>query len=369
MKTHFLRILAIAVTTAMLILLTASLSDAQEQVTDGATPLGLSPGAPAGSYALSDFDNINLFNGNLNFAFPLLKVGGRGGSGYPITLRIEQKWLVRKEPYDGQPPINYYYPTPNWWTEEALDRTYGVGSLSMRQGGSRTFVIKCGQYVRQSTLTRLTFTAPDGTEYELRDQLTNGQPDYPTCTTGFNRGKVFITADGSSATFTSDTDVVDYVFDNPANIPPDGYMMLKDGARFRIENGVVTWMRDRNGNKASFTYDVTWNRLTGVTDSLNRQVTITYGSGPGTYDRITMKGFGGATRSIKIYINYLSSALRSDQTYKTEAQLFPELNGAAGSGNPQVVSAVELPNGKQYQFDYNSYAGAGAGRAAHRRRD
>jgi hypothetical protein len=44
-----------------------------------ATPLGAAPGAPAGSYELSDLENINLFNGNLNFRLPLLEIGGRGG--------------------------------------------------------------------------------------------------------------------------------------------------------------------------------------------------------------------------------------------------------------------------------------------------
>lgn len=34
---------------------------------NGMTPSGLTTGAPNGSYALSGFDNINLFNGNLNF--------------------------------------------------------------------------------------------------------------------------------------------------------------------------------------------------------------------------------------------------------------------------------------------------------------
>jgi YD repeat-containing protein len=49
--------------------------------------------------------------------------------------------------------------------------------------------------------------------------------------------------------------------------------------------------------------------------------------------------------------------LRSDFTLLSTQQMFPELNGA-GSGyyNAAVVSAVELPNGQQYQFRYNSFA-------------
>src|SRR5215212_2671192 len=55
---------------------------AQTRATDGATPAGIAPGAPSGSYSLSGFDNVNLFNGRMNFQLPLLSVGGRGGVGY-----------------------------------------------------------------------------------------------------------------------------------------------------------------------------------------------------------------------------------------------------------------------------------------------
>ena len=65
---------------------------AQTSNTDGATPAGLSPGAPAGSYSLTGFENVNLYNGNLNVSLPLLSVGGRGSAGYTVTLSIEQKW-------------------------------------------------------------------------------------------------------------------------------------------------------------------------------------------------------------------------------------------------------------------------------------
>src|SRR2546430_1874740 len=55
---------------------------ANKTATAGWTPLAQQPGAPAGSYALSGFDNVNLFNGNLNFRLPLMHVGDRG-----------QRWL------------------------------------------------------------------------------------------------------------------------------------------------------------------------------------------------------------------------------------------------------------------------------------
>lgn len=81
--------------TLLLVLFLSTATKAQSP-TDGSTPLGLTPGMPAGSYALSDFDSVNLYNGNLGFRLPLLGIGGRGGAGYTVTLRLEQKWIVDK---------------------------------------------------------------------------------------------------------------------------------------------------------------------------------------------------------------------------------------------------------------------------------
>ena len=163
----------------------------------------------------------------------MLKIGGRGEAGYSLRLRVDHKWLVQKEAYDGQPPINIYTPQPGWWTDTGWAPIYSIGRMETRQGGSRDFVLGSGGcgYIHRVTLTRLTFIAPDGTEYELRDQASNGQPVLATCT-AYNRGTVFVTADGSAATFISDTNIFDYQYDNPANVPPSGYMMLRNGTRW-----------------------------------------------------------------------------------------------------------------------------------------
>jgi RHS repeat-associated protein len=337
-----------------------------QKVTDGSTPSGLSAGAPAGSYSLSGFESVNPYNGGLNFSLPLLTVSGRGGAGYTVTLRIDQKWIIRKELIPHQ--AANFIPTPRWLDESnSIEQTYSVGRVTARQAGSRNFVTipnsGCSS-VHQITLTRLTFTAPDGTEYELRDTAQNGTAHFTNATTchaetANNRGKVFITADGTSATFISDFDIKDYPGSNPTNIAPTGYMILKDGTRFRIgEAGAVDWMRDRNGNLVMFgyTYINGYRKLVSIVDSLGRQVTISNGS-PVT---ITYQGFGGLDRTIKINIAGLSTAvLRSDFQIHTEDYLFPGLhNPEEGSLNvtPQVVSSVELPDGRTYQFKYDDYA-------------
>ena len=333
---------------------------ASSSATDGSTPLGLQPGAPAGSYPLSNFDNINLYNGNLSFQLALLSIAGRGGAHMPVLLPIEGKWRVLDIalPQADGSFKHVYMPVQSWW--ENNDRKYRPGSLIARQGSLEEMQCPDNTTIYAITLTRLTFTGPDGTEYELRDQLTGGQPQNNTVCNYLNapsRGKVFVTSDGSAATFVSDTSISDQVIaPNSSESYPSGYLMLRDGTRFRIQAGRVEWMRDRNGNKLTFGYDSN-NRIQTITDSLNRVVTISRNTGPGTFDQITYHGFRGATRIIKVNYSSMAAALRSDYpgtlTYKT---LFPELNGSTtGYHNPSVVSSITLPNNQQYFIRYNPY--------------
>src|SRR5215510_342229 len=59
-------------------------------------------GKSAGSFSLSDFDAVNLYNGNLLFSLPLLIVGGRGHAGYSMGLNINSlHWKVESESVGG----------------------------------------------------------------------------------------------------------------------------------------------------------------------------------------------------------------------------------------------------------------------------
>lgn len=341
---------------ALLLLLMAGLSFGQK-VTDGSTPSGLAPGAPAGSYALSGFDNVNLFNGHMNFRLPLLNVTGRGGAGYQMTRPVEQTWTIFRQENEITGVVSYY-PEPNWWT--TIKPGYGPGVLQGRSSGTGSG--RCNEYSPYKygkTLTRLTFTAGDGTEYEFRDKTWDGQPLNlsPCASTGNNRGKVFATADGSSATFISDADILDatYVDEEPFILSPSGYLLLRDGTRYRIDAGTVTWMRDRNGNQVSFLYDV-YRRVTSVTDSLGRQIIVAYATQTPDSDVITYKGFGTVDRTISVNYDYMQNALRSDQALQTPKQLFPDTKGSSTTNyNPTVIKSVTLPDGRQYQLSYNSY--------------
>lgn len=333
-------------------------------VTDGRTPSGLQPGSPVGSYPLSGFDNVNLYNGNLNFRLPLLQVGGRGSAQMRMMLALNLKsWRIKtthREMPDGN-EIHSYVPTQTGWLPYS---GYSAGRLDGRNYGLHTSSnLTCRWY--STTLSRLTFSGADGTEYELRDQLTNGQPLSSTCLQGASRGTVFITADGSAATFISDTPISDNPTINtagPHNFSVSGVLKLRDGSQYRIDNSNVTWIRDRNGNKLTFTYST--NSMT-ITDSLNRQVTVNYDVSDvapyGLCDQIIYKGFGGAQRILRVSHTNLGNALRPNSGYVLRTLggptgLFPESTGSSSTyHDPTVTSAVWLPDGRGYKFFYNSY--------------
>jgi RHS repeat-associated protein len=351
---------------ALFLVVMACSTTAQITSTDGKTASGIAPGSPAGSYKLSEFDNINLYNGNLNFVLPLVGVVGRGEAKHQMSLGFNTKgWRVRKT-YDTAIEDYEYSPTQNWWAGGGAG--LGPGSIIGRKTAFQSTVSSCLRDAAGNplpwpnyTLTRLTFTMPDGTEHELRDQNTNGQPLLRVnCNTGASRGTIFVSSDGTDMTFISDTTITDYVGLSAQTFFPSGYLMLRSGVRYRIDNGKVTWIRDRNGNRLSFTYDAN-EALSVITDSLNRQVTIAYNvseAAPyGLCNKITYSGFGGAPRVVRLSKTSMSNVLRAGFTIQTLQQLFPELNAASTTSthNPTVISSVWLPDGRRYQFFYNSY--------------
>lgn len=362
------RLLILAFCAALLALLAAPCAQAQTtSVTDGSTPSALTPGAPAGSYPLSDFESINLYNGNLNFALPLLRVGGRGAVDASVTLKIERHWRVKTlKPLPncqitGISCNPTYFPDPNGWISTP---DYGPGSLVGRQPGS-----ECGGG-QGLGLTRLTFTAGDGTEYELRDRDYGGQPKYYPCSaeTGHLRGVVFVTADGTAASFVSDAPIYDSSSTAPRTIRPFGVLKLRDGTIYRIDDGRVMWVRDRNGNRVSYTYEGP--KVKTVTDTLGRTVTFNYSVSDvapyGLCDQIVYKGFGGADRIVRVSRTNLGNVLRTTRAEdpalpKKVSELFPEFESSANLDfNPAgVVSAVWLPddgvNHRAYKFFYNVY--------------
>ncbi|HEY6329562.1 MAG TPA: hypothetical protein VI756_09495, partial [Blastocatellia bacterium] len=352
-----------------------------QSLTAASTPLGMAPGAPAGSFALSGFDNVNLYNGNLNISLPLLHIGGRGTIGYTMTLALNTKrWQIHQVscPFPTNPdcPPSGIYLSPNDLPYESVLPGYSPGLLVARVSGNFCSPTATGQL---QGLTLLTFIDPQGTEHQLVDTVSQGEyiPIVNTgsgCASTMSRGPFFDSMDGSAMQFFSCdpngnaepiSDVAMAGMPSPtAGLA--GFLTLRDGTTYRIDDGLVSWIADRNGNQVTFAYQN--GQVTNITDCLGRQITITYATQQNPVDTITYPGFNGATRTITV--NYASltapGMLRADVgSLPTLAELFPDPNdpiipGATYPLNPQdpelFVSSVVLPEPSlSYTFQYNGY--------------
>lgn len=188
-------------------------STAQGQSEYASTPPTQAAGSPSGSYALDNFESINLYNGHLNVSMPLLQISGRGSAKFSVKVPLQtHKWSVFNQaitnPSTGE--TTYISLPEGGGDASTIWQPYGPGMLY-----GQTAIDSPYSY-NPVSLTRLVFRTPDGSEFEFRDQLTEGKPyscpgPYYNCTTPFSRGNVFKTYDGSKVIFLSDTDIVDTV--------------------------------------------------------------------------------------------------------------------------------------------------------------
>ena len=88
-----------AVLASIVFMLTLAFRGFGQSAIHDSTPPGQAPGAPAGSYPLSGFDNVNLFNGHLNFSFPSL-IGWSEMNVAEVPSRVT-KVVPRELPFHG----------------------------------------------------------------------------------------------------------------------------------------------------------------------------------------------------------------------------------------------------------------------------
>jgi RHS repeat-associated protein len=317
---------------------------------------------PSG-YEVSYSGDINYYNGNVSFNLPLLTVGGRGEASYTMIASIgQQKWqvMVEKELVTCNPSgciyRNVYIPA--LYGESPVTNGLSPGRMVVNHTG-KYYTSSCpgGQAALYQRLTTIIFSMPGGASVTLRDQLNDGRPmDGAACspTNGPNRGTVFESWDGSGMTFISDSPIEDKW--NVTAEGATGNLYLKNGVKYRIENGNVMKITDRNGNFINFTYNETSYPYSGftATDSIGRNVTVLRAA-DGTVT-ITTARQNNATRTIRIYGN---GGLRSDHSPLTWTQAFPELNGASrytGNISETGIGFVELPDGRSYRFKYSPYS-------------
>jgi len=373
---------------------TGDLQSRTWSTTDFPIPASMAAGTPAGSYLLSGIDSVNIYSGKVNVAVPLMKVGGRGEAGYTMYAKVTPPggWRVETNvSFSGSCGLPWpeetgcYYrtdrPVDDWWN--SVEATYGPGFIVGRRSGTELGACP-GQgeipfYHR--TLTHFVFTGPDGTEHMLFDQGGIGLTPTYNCTLpgpqqrDVNRGKVFVSKDGSGLTFIADQDIYDW--SDPATYSNGndtfrvaGTLWQNDGTRYTVDTvGRITLIRDRNGNKVSFTYrqipGMDSYQVSKVVDPLNREINIYYseacGGSYGTCDRITFSGTGGATRTIRISKAMLKDTLRADEAARYQSERAWNLFGAlplaqnVNADDAPVTSAIWLPDDRNYRFYFNRY--------------
>ncbi len=367
--------LALVVSISVNLFLMFSAASAQRSAGGSAT-LAQTQGAPAGSFPLSEFDTANLFNGGLNFGLPILSIGGRGSAGYTIPLKIERKWTTLAGTITVPEPGVYWYPSES--IRPGVKPGYSPGVMQIYRSGFGD--LACEVYgdpnpphYYEQTMTKLIFTTSDGTEYEFQGTQgsgSGGSANVYFCdftNYGFNRGKIFRSTDGSGMTFISDQNIYDLkvVGTGDSSFPSQatGYLLLKNGTRYWIDEGYVRWVRDSNGNLMTFTYN--GGVLQFINDSIGRTVEIqSSGSACGGFDDFIYSGFDGVPRRVRVGYACLGDTLRMTRTGDpVEAgaipyeDLFPTQSYSPTlTFNPRVVSYIELPGQiMKYQLYYNIY--------------
>lgn len=382
------------------------------------------PIGPAPTSSEFNIENIDLYSGQLKTVIPLLNIGGRGDSAVNIAAVIQPEQFTGATTYptnSGQvtfrsPFFNEIYEgTVLSQRKEYYNKLirfgagYGPGvvyagwtSFTVPAASNGTCAAFTGSGRRPVTLT---FADSSGKTYQLRDEeiyrewkyqvQRNSQQYYNGNCYQYrninNAGKVYFSIDNHQIRFTADAVLnvpnSEQPPDNGFLVPdawhaaadrpylPTGYLDFGDGRRMRIEGGYVVWSRDRNGNYSTYDYqNVPYSgsgtptflkRVTKITDSLNREIDITYGD-YFTPDVISFKGVGGTPRTIKIQRKRLESVLSPGNVPTNLKDLFRnwdnssihwQLNRLTAQYryNPEIIASIEYADGKVSSFQYNSY--------------
>lgn len=193
----------------------------------GMAPTARTPGAPAGSYKLGGFDNVNLFSGNLNFNLSLLNIDGRGELSQDLSLTLDTQWNVQGS-FDGVGNSIYEF---NPVVQQPLSFVGSVitsSELPVTLFEEETCVNNLEVYWIQHQFN-FKYVEPNGTEHMLVDPLYHGKPHRECNTVSVNYGRVFESTSGEFMTFIADADVLTTMN------APSGYLYFRNGSKSRVE--------------------------------------------------------------------------------------------------------------------------------------
>jgi RHS repeat-associated protein len=396
----------VSVTARLVILSTVILATAVtvafgQNAFDTGTPAESKGGtALLSTFAPDKIETVNLANGNLNVHIPLVTVGGRGSASFTIALSNNAKLWTGEQAFNSLDQITVGGTT----YDDLLMRMENVIAI-----GSGWFILKAPaikarhieiDWLRRSVcsgnangpakvLTKVWLVLPDGSEIEMRDRATQGEPHAtsvnPDCTPNNNdvdRGRVWYSTDGSAITYVTNADNGVVAGQLAGNI------FLSDGTKLTIRSGgSCSYITDRNGNFVQISYNQPANGAVTYTDQLGRQVILEpKAGGASTGATVTITGYNGmADRVIQVDAALLGATDGSGTLVNLRADYrsvqLPIINGAYQDGSDvypgphttlfaqsdvgflmqnsvdqqPVVTQLNLLDGRKFQFRYNPF--------------
>lgn len=319
-----------------------------------------------------NFESINLYNGHLNYTVPLGKLGARGKVTFDNSISISNTWQSNWSNYTDNTGgnNNFSYVFPPFITHNH-NASLGYFVRDGKGGGTQSCNPQnpnASNVDYSRTHTRIIFYAGNGSKITFKDTLNNGAILTRTPCTTYRpaRGTVFVGEEDPGITFISDDPIFDIRQDVTNPPPPDppltGTMYLKDGTKYRYENG-TTKIIDRNGNILERGPPTVGQSV--YVDNAGREIRFDpYGD---IFDASTVgfevisKGVNGQSRIIDVKKNYLHNKIRSDYTQSAQyctAVLFPQIGCLSVYDelyDPYIISSIILPDNRSFEFYYNHY--------------
>jgi YD repeat-containing protein len=304
-----------------------------------------------GTYFKTDIDSVSLTNGNLHLHIPLFSLPGRE---LPVSIAMD---------YDSQ-----FFERRYLYTNGSGQAVYGFESLQWRKGGgllSGTItasrgITQVGTYFIRWMLT-FVWGSPAGRRYTFQKELiqscssVGGYPNYTCSNASPPDNQIYdnLTVNSADSEFT--TLLTGTYFSSGYSTPAT--IVLKDGTR--LSGGFATQYNPTTMTTTNGNYLWGNNSTVGVsnlnagygdpvptTDTLGRAITYS-NTGSGTFyppETFTLQDANGQPQVYRIDWTKVYATIPA----------YLESSGYAVDDDFKLVSAITLPNGKAYTFEYNT---------------
>jgi len=336
---------------------------------------GLMPGA---SYAVSDFENISLTNGNLNATIPLASLPPLAGGKLKFTLSASYNsklWNVTREqqqltPFGG---CNSWVVNTPQLSERGGWQIFGGYSLIWRNATEDYNYVRpdppptescepvtSEQLLLQSNWYRLLLVTPDGAEHELRPVDYTAYPGYREHLQNYYKE----TPD------TQNTPIRYYSLDgsflwavvNPSSYATRWTIYLKDGTRVTQDSNGIQRIIDTNSNSIKMFSDASGTHYQD--EQTGREIRYSYdpaGNGGQGQGRVWYQTVGGTWMTVDV--NFGTTQVQgkvyqvNDWDFITSSPCFRDVSlSTTISVIREIVFPVTEPGvpARRFTFAYNS---------------